>query len=211
MSKSNQPNRCNCAFNPHDSGRRSLLTGAVALAALAPLTVVSLGAQAQENAQPAAGGRTSQKPQPGDHLAFMLGPKQGQQVQPADIVVGADPTLAYPMDPVSGKVLIAKANLITIVRLEPEQLRPASAKNAAAGIVAFSSLCTHYGCPITTLHPSKTQIVCNCHGSIFDATNRGAISQGPATRRLAMLPLELKDGALVVAGKFDGPLGPPTS
>ena len=112
---------------------------------------------------------------------------------------------------VTGKVLISKANLLTVVRLKPADLKPTSARNAADGIVAFSSLCTHYGCPITTLHPSQTQIVCNCHGSVFDAANRGAVTQGPATRRLAMLPLTLKDGALVVSGKFDGPLGPPTT
>ena len=82
--------------------------------------------------------------------------------------------------------------------------------DAADGIVAYSSLCTHYGCPITTLHPSQTQIVCNCHGSVFNAADRGVVTNGPAQRRLAMLPLAIKDGAVIVTGKFDGPLGPPT-
>ncbi|MET0288237.1 MAG: Rieske (2Fe-2S) protein [Pseudoxanthomonas sp.] len=210
MSKQHQHRGCGCpcADKAPDNGRRSMLTGALALAALAPLAA----AEAQEAAAPAAAGaRASNKPEPGDKLAFMMGPKQGQQIQPADIEIGKDPTLAYPMDGASGKVLISKANLLTVVRLAPDQLQPASAKNAAEGIVAFSSLCTHYGCPITTLHPSQTQIVCNCHGSIFDAANRGVVTQGPATRRLAMLPLTITDGALVVSAKFDGPLGPPTS
>ncbi|HJU38292.1 MAG TPA: Rieske (2Fe-2S) protein, partial [Tahibacter sp.] len=108
------------------------------------------------------------------------------------------------------KVLVSRVGLLTVVRLKPETLKPASAKNAADGIVAFSAVCTHYGCPVTTLHPSQSQIVCNCHGSVFDAADRGAVTQGPATRRLAMLPLAIRDGALVVAAKFDGPLGPPT-
>lgn len=207
MIKPNGQDRCACACQSPDNGRRSLLTGALALVALAPMAATRL-ATAQE---PAAAGRTSQKPEAGDKLAFMLGPKQGQQIQPSDIELGKEPTLAYPMDPHSGKVLVAKANLLTVVRLKSEELQPASAKNAADGIVAFSSLCTHYGCPITTLHPSKTQIVCNCHGSIFDAANRGAVTQGPATRRLAMLPLAIQNGVLLVTGKFDGPLGPPTS
>jgi rieske iron-sulfur protein len=200
---------CACAGHPDDSGRRSMLSGALALAALAPMAVVSLGASAQAPA-PAAGTR-SQKPEPGDKLAFMIGPKAGKEVKPADVEIGKPPLLAYPMDPATGKVLISKANLLTVVRLKPAGLKPTSARNAADGIVAFSSLCTHYGCPITTLHPSQTQIVCNCHGSVFDAANRGAVTQGPATRRLAMLPLTIKDGALVVSGKFDGPLGPPTT
>lgn len=187
-----------------------MLTGALALAALAPLAAVSGGAQAQAAAQAPAATR-SQKPEPGDKLAFMIGPKAGKEVKPADIEVGKPPVLAYPMDPATGKVLISKANLLTVVRLKPADLKPTSARNAADGIVAFSSLCTHYGCPITTLHPSQTQIVCNCHGSVFDAANRGAVTAGPATRRLAMLPMTIKDGALVVSGKFDGPLGPPTT
>lgn len=199
---------CACAGHPDDTGRRSMLTGAIALAALAPMAMVS-GAAGAQSAAPAP--TRSPKPEPGDKLAFMIGPKAGKEVKPADIEVGKPPVLAYPMDPATGKVLISKANLLTVVRLKPADLKPTSARNAADGIVAFSSLCTHYGCPITTLHPSQTQIVCNCHGSVFDAGNRGAVTQGPATRRLAMLPLTLKDGALVVSGKFDGPLGPPTT
>ena len=199
---------CACAGHPDDTGRRSMLTGALALAALAPMAMVSGTAGAQA-AAPAA--TRSSKPEPGDKLAFMIGPKAGKEVKPADIEVGKPPVLAYPMDPATGKVLISKANLLTVVRLKPADLKPSSARNAADGVVAFSSLCTHYGCPITTLHPSQTQIVCNCHGSVFDAANRGAVTVGPATRRLAMLPLTIKDGALVVSGKFDGPLGPPTT
>ena len=173
-----------------------MMTGALALAALAPLAAVSGGAQAQA-AAPAA--TRSPKPEPGDKLAFMIGPKAGKEVKPADIEVGKPPVLAYPMDPATGKVLISKANLLTVVRLKPADLKPTSARNAADGIVVFSSLCTHYGCPITTLHPSQTQIVCNCHGSVFDAANRGAVTTGPATRRLAMLP-QVIDVAVLFAG-----------
>ena len=97
-----------------------------------------------------------------------------------------------------------------MARIAPDALKPSSAKNAADGVVAFSALCTHAGCPVTSLHPGKTQLVCNCHGSVFDACDRGTVTNGPATRRLAMLPLAVKDGVLTIAGRFDGPLGPPT-
>lgn len=187
-----------------DPGRRTLLGSALCLAAASPLMAVSMPAAAQAPAS------RSKEPQVGDKLAFMIGPKQGKEILPADMKVGAEPVLAYPMDPASGQVQISRAGLLTLVRLDTKDLQPASAKNAADGIVAFSSLCTHYGCPVTTLHPSQTQIVCNCHGSIFDAGNRGTVTQGPAIRRLAMLPLELRDGTLVISGKFDGPIGPPT-
>lgn len=191
---------CGCACGDHDPGRRSVLTGALALAALAPLAALADGEET---------GRRDSKPQVGDKLAYMIGERKDHEVKPSEIEVGAAPTLAYPLDPATGKVLVSRAGLLTLVKLKPAELQPSSLKNAADGIVAFSALCTHYGCPITTLHPSRTQIVCNCHGSVFNAADRGVVTNGPATRRLAMLPLAIKDGVLVVAGKFDGPLGPP--
>ena len=203
MSETKNP--CACACVAHDPSRRSMMAGTLALA-LAPLGATSLSAFAQ-----ADGTTRSPKPEPGDRLAYMIGDRKDQEIKPEDLVVGAEPTLAYPMDPATGKVLASRVSLLTVVRIKTDALKPASAKNAADGIVAFSSLCTHAGCPITTLHPSQTQIVCNCHGSVFDAGNRGAVTTGPATRRLAMVPLAIKDGALVVAGKFDGPIGPPTT
>lgn len=204
MSKPKQENDrvCRCEGEPADSGRRQMLTGALTLAALAASSLPTM-------AQDALPSRST-KPEPGDKLAFMMGPKEGKEILPSDLKAGDQPTLAYPLDPTTGKALVSKAGMLVVVRLKPEDLKPASAKNAADGVVAFSSLCTHYGCPITTLHPSGTQVVCNCHGSVFNAADHGVVTNGPATRRLAMLPLTLKDGAIVVTGKLDGPLGPPT-
>ncbi|MGY3622754.1 hypothetical protein [Bradyrhizobium sp. USDA 10063] len=44
------------------------------------------------------------RPQPGDHLVFMSGERREQIIGPADLTVGAPPTLAFPMDPVSHSV-----------------------------------------------------------------------------------------------------------
>lgn len=190
-----------CPCQAPDQGRRAMLTGALALA-LTPLAAIGDSAFAAE-------GERQAKPQPGDKLAFMSGDRQGQEIKPADLVIGAVPTLAYPLDPATGKVLESRVNLLTLVRLKPEDIGPGSQKNAADSIVAFSALCTHYGCPVTSLDPGENKIVCNCHGSVFDAGNKGTVVKGPAVRRLAMMPLGITDGALVIAGKFDGPLGPP--
>lgn len=204
MSNEKPTSHCACPCQQPDTGRRNILTGALAMTLAAPLASVSLPALSQ------AAARTA-RPEPGDRLAFMMGDRKGKEIKPQDLKPGTPPTMAYPLDPATGKVLESRINLLVVVRLKPEELKPTSAKNAAEGIVAFSSLCTHYGCPVTTLHPSQTQVVCNCHGSVFDAADRGTVTHGPATRRLAMLPLAIKDGTLVVAGKFDGPLGPPIS
>lgn len=175
-----------------------MLTGALALAIAS--SVPNGSARAER----------SPKPEPGDRLAFMLGERAQQEIKPADIEIGKEPTLAYPLDVASGKALISRVSLLIVTRLKPEDLLPSSKPNAADGIVAFSAICTHYGCPVTTLHPSQSQLVCNCHGSVFNAADRGAVTAGPATRRLSMLPLVIKDGVLEVAGRLDGPIGPPT-
>lgn len=42
---------------------------------------------------------------------------------------------------------------------------------------AFSSLCTHQGCPVTRV--VDNEIRCPCHGSVFAAAT-GAVTSGPA-------------------------------
>ncbi|GGX60374.1 Rieske (2Fe-2S) protein [Streptomyces fructofermentans] len=59
---------------------------------------------------------------------------------------------------------------------------------------AFSSVCTHAGCPIDRLE--GTELVCPCHGSRFDATT-GEVRQEPATVPLAKLSVTERDGRLV--------------
>lgn len=190
---------CACAAALPDPGRRQALAGA--LATLLPIPAL---------AQSPGGSSGSRKPESGDRLAFQAEDRKDREIRPGDLVVGAVPTLAYPVDPASGKVLVSRVNLLVVARLKLEVLKASSAKHAAEGVVAFSAVCTHYGCPVTTLHPGQTQLVCNCHGSVFDAADRGVVTAGPATRRLPMLPLSIRDGVLTVAGRFDGPLGPPT-
>ena len=46
---------------------------------------------------------------------------------------------------------------------------------------AFSAVCTHQGCPVTSVQNGT--INCTCHGSEFDITT-GAVKKGPATKAL---------------------------
>src|SRR6478672_5128294 len=47
---------------------------------------------------------------------------------------------------------------------------------------AFTSICTHMGCPVAQV--SNGTIDCNCHGSQYDIAT-GAVTRGPATKPLA--------------------------
>ncbi|MDQ0786321.1 Rieske (2Fe-2S) protein [Streptomyces sp. B3I8] len=63
---------------------------------------------------------------------------------------------------------------------------------------AFSTICTHAGCPINKL--SGTTLTCPCHGSEFDART-GEVLQAPATEPLHTLPVAAKDGRIVAGQK----------
>jgi len=188
---------CACK-EPDQNRRRGIVTGAIALA-LSPFSP----ALAQANGRMA-------KPKPGDVLAFADGERKGQPVKVEDIIVGDHPRFAYPMDAATNTIRDgSRINLVLLVRLKPEDLSEKTRPRAADGVVAYSAVCTHYGCQITVTHKDARAVVCNCHGSTFDAGNNGEIVVGPATRRLASLPLKAVEGALVVAAGFSGQLGPP--
>lgn len=60
-------------------------------------------------------------------------------------------------------------------------------------VVAFSAICTHQGC---TVQPSGAELVCPCHGSVFESATGRNVS-GPAPRPLEPFPVRL-DGDRVV-------------
>ncbi|GAA1874293.1 Rieske (2Fe-2S) protein [Lapillicoccus jejuensis] len=61
---------------------------------------------------------------------------------------------------------------------------------------AFSSVCTHQGCPVTQIQ--GTSIECMCHGSKFDIAT-GAVVQGPATQPLAAKTATVEGDKVVVS------------
>lgn len=56
-------------------------------------------------------------------------------------------------------------------------------------IVAFSTLCTHMGCPVNYDSSAKT-FKCPCHFSMFDAEKGGQMICGQATENLPRIRLE---------------------
>lgn len=71
-------------------------------------------------------------------------------------------------------------------------------------IVAFSTMCTHMGCPVAYDGDSKT-FKCPCHFSIFDAEKAGQMVCGQATEDLPRIVLRFdgKSGS-VSAVSVDG-------
>lgn len=61
---------------------------------------------------------------------------------------------------------------------------------------AFSALCTHQGCLVTSV--SDNSIGCSCHGSSFSAEN-GAVEGGPAPSALAEVAVRVSGDQIVKA------------
>lgn len=68
-------------------------------------------------------------------------------------------------------------------------------------IVAYSTLCTHMGCPVTYSAEERT-FKCPCHFSVFDAELQGQMVSGQATVNLPriLLDYQAEDGSIRAVG-----------
>lgn len=55
--------------------------------------------------------------------------------------------------------------------------------------VAFSSICTHAGCQVQ-FDPSVKNLVCPCHGAVYDPSNNAQVLGGPAPYPLQKIPIQ---------------------
>lgn len=61
--------------------------------------------------------------------------------------------------------------------------------------VAFSAICTHNGCTVQ-FDPSTAELVCPCHGGIFDGRT-GQVLQGPPPSPLASIRVQVVNGQIL--------------
>lgn len=193
------PQPCQGCSTPRLFNRRTLLKSA--LGAGVSLHLAGLAATAAEDAK-------KMRPQVGDLLVFSLGERQGQIITPQDIPVGGPPVIAYPMEPSTQMVRDgSRLNRVLLVRLAPADFTELTLPATADGIVGYSAVCTHTGCDVVGWNGNTKELLCPCHASAFDAKNRAQVRGGPAPRALPLLPLQLADGKLIVAGPFSGRVG----
>ncbi|WP_159499590.1 ubiquinol-cytochrome c reductase iron-sulfur subunit [Microbacterium sp. 18062] len=77
------------------------------------------------------------------------------------------------------------------------------------GIVAYSKVCTHVGCPVALYEQQTHHLLCPCHQSQFDVSDGAKVIFGPAARALPQLPITVDDeGYLVARSDFTEPVGP---
>ncbi|KQY63910.1 MULTISPECIES: ubiquinol-cytochrome c reductase iron-sulfur subunit [unclassified Nocardioides] len=126
-----------------------------------------------------------------------------------DVAEGEARGVEY-LEGVDLQVAKSKAAVI-LLRMEPKDLTfsERSPQNwQVDGIVAYSKICTHVGCPISLNEQQSHHLLCPCHQSTFDLADGGRVVFGPAARPLPQLPLRVENGYLVAQSDFREPVGP---
>jgi rieske iron-sulfur protein len=181
-----------CACQCAKVSRRSVLGGLAAAGAVVGMGGTALAATAPE----------SLPPQVGDFLVISGGTKP---LKPEDIRLDGNAIEAVAMSP-DGVVREGEyENTVQLLRLDPATLPAETVAMAADGVLGFTIICTHAGCPLSGIKDKL--ISCDCHGSRFDPVKNGAVAHGPAVRKLPQLGLAVKDGNIVVAAAFDSRIG----
>ena len=187
-----------------DPTRRALI-----LTALAAGTCIAAS-------KPAAAGEdqpgSDERPQKADVLVLSEGEHAGKIIEPQDLELGGPPLRAWPKDPKTSVIRNgSRLNEILVVRLDPAELDDETRTRAADGIIAYSAICSHAGCPVTGwlkgAAGDNDVLKCFCHNSEFDPRHSAEVVFGPALRRLAALPLTTTGGSLTVAATFVGKVG----
>jgi ubiquinol-cytochrome c reductase iron-sulfur subunit len=187
---------------------RNTLLGAVALAPLPALAVFGdLGPRPDDKLA-----HTMWAPQEGKLKRLTRDP-DGTPIKASDVTIGS----AFHVIPEGlnelheGKLNEKAKAVVLLMRLNPESLKPSAGREdwSYNGIVAYSKICTHVGCPVALYEQQTHHLLCPCHQSTFDLTQECKVIFGPASRPLPQLPIAVDDeGYLVATSDFKEPVGP---
>ncbi len=187
-------------------GRRKLIRNSL-LGALAPLGLLAIIPLRDLGPLPGAA-LTGTWWTPGKRL---VSDPQGRPIKAADLPIGAvvhvlPEGIENADEPLAEE---AKATAM-VIRLEPGEILSAKERRwAVDGIVCYSKICTHVGCPVGLYEQQTHHLLCPCHQSTFDVQRDCAVIFGPAARPLPQLPLAVdSEGYLVAQDDFQEPVGP---
>lgn len=137
-----------------------------------------------------------------------------RKIRPEDIPVGglvnAVPENLLEVEEHEGNLNQRGKASIILVRIDPANIVSQQGEGwDYQGIVAYSKICTHVGCPISLYQQRTHHLLCPCHQSTFDLSDSGNVVFGPAARRMPQLPITIDaEGYLVAQSDFQEPIGP---
>ena len=115
-----------------------------------------------------------------------------EPMKPEDIEIGqlvnAEPANLQELEGSEFQIEKAKAAVI-VVRMDPNTITipPSRQDWQIGGILCYSKICTHVGCPISLWEQQTHHLLCPCHQSTFDL-GTGVVSARGA-RALPQLPI----------------------
>ena len=192
-------------------GRRTLLRNSLIAAVIAiplPAVVLFRGLGPQDQDPVANLEHTMWKK--GTRLAI---DPTGTPIKASDVTLGSSFHVIPEglQDLAHGKLEEKAKAAVLLMRLKPEDLNEAPERRdwSYDGIVAYSKICTHVGCPVALYEQQTHHLLCPCHQSQFDVTNHCEVIFGPAKRPLPQLPIAVDaEGYLIAQSDFTEPVGP---
>ncbi len=87
-------------------------------------------------------------------------------------------------------------NPVMLIRLRPEDAKRVIKHQGQedynyGDYYAYTKICSHLGCPTSLFEQRTNRILCPCHQSQFNALEYAKPIFGPATRKLAQLPIDV--------------------
>ncbi|MGH3459643.1 cytochrome bc1 complex Rieske iron-sulfur subunit [Aeromicrobium sp.] len=146
----------------------------------------------------------------------------GAPIKPSELEVGqlvnAEPAILFE-ETEDGEHVIHGAEVLQVkskaavilVRMRPEDITPAEGREnwGINGILCYSKICTHVGCPISLWEQQTHNVLCPCHQSTFDLADAGKVIFGPAARPLPQMPLGVdSEGYLIAMSDFQEIVAP---
>lgn len=159
-------------------------------------------------------------PLPGDKLTHTMWDEgvrltldpSGAPIRASDVTIGsAVHVIPEGLNEAEHKLEEKAKAVVLLMRLNPEDLDPSEGREdwGYEGIVAYSKICTHVGCPVALYEQQTHHLLCPCHQSTFDLTQECKVIFGPAVRPLPQLPITVdSEGYLVAQSDFTEPVGP---
>jgi len=140
----------------------------------------------------------------------LLTDPQLQPVKPEDMRIGSIVHIVPAgLDQIPDYLEEKAKAAVLLLRLDPSELDPVSLPGAYEGIVAYSKICTHMGCPVALYEQQTHNLLCPCHQSTFDVTQNCKVIFGPAKRPLPQLAITVdNEGYLVAKHGFTEAVGP---
>jgi ubiquinol-cytochrome c reductase iron-sulfur subunit len=199
-----------------DSGftRRSLIRRSlIGAMALLPINAVILLWDLAEEKPGGPGGLRETLWGPGVPIVAAV---TGEHVRPEDLSIGAlvnaEPENLEEIPEGPPRLNALADSAIILVRMEPAEIVSQQGPDwDYQGILAFSKICTHVGCPISLYEQETHHLLCPCHQSTYDLADSARVVFGPAARSLPQLAITVDEGGYLVARQdFAALVGPST-